>query len=205
MASMLEQEKVHQFLMGLDNKKFNTVRSNILSQEPLPSLNKAYAAVIREERQLQFTQLTEPRKAMEGAASKVASQNRSSSNRPKCSHCQKLGHEQHQCYELVRYPPNWVNRQVIGGSSGSNKRAITPRNLVNGEKNQPSNGQRLAGGANYRGGMINYATETVDRSLSTLNMADKGSHRGSEQSRQECEMGFAGFTPTQVRLFLFSI
>uniref|UniRef100_A0A7C9A6N8 Uncharacterized protein n=1 Tax=Opuntia streptacantha TaxID=393608 RepID=A0A7C9A6N8_OPUST len=92
---------------GWTTKKFNIVRSNILSQEPLPSLNKAYAAVIREERPLQFTQLTEPIKAMEGAAFKVASQNRSSSNRPKCSHCQKLGHEQHQCYELVRYPPWW--------------------------------------------------------------------------------------------------
>lgn len=52
MASILEQEKVHKFLMGPDHKKYNTVRSNILSQELLPNLNKVYAAIVREERQL---------------------------------------------------------------------------------------------------------------------------------------------------------
>jgi len=31
MAAKIEEEKVHQFLMGLDHKKYNTVRSNILS------------------------------------------------------------------------------------------------------------------------------------------------------------------------------
>ena len=81
---------------------------------------------------------------------------------------------------------------------------MNPRNLGNGEKNQPSNGQRLTGGANYHGGMTNYAARTVDRSLSTLNMENTGSHRGSEQSGRECEMGFADFTPTQVD-YLFSL
>jgi len=71
MASMLEQERVHQFLMGLDGKKFNTVRSNILSQKSLQNLNKAYAAIVREERQLQFTQVAELRSVMEGAAFKA--------------------------------------------------------------------------------------------------------------------------------------
>lgn len=87
MASMLEQERVHQFLMGLDGKKFNTVRSNILYQEPLPNLNKAYAAIVREERQLQFAQFAEQRPVMEGAAFKATQQNCQSMNRPKCSHC----------------------------------------------------------------------------------------------------------------------
>lgn len=93
MASMLQQERVDQFLMELDGKKFNTVRSNILSHEPLPNLNNAYAAIVCEERQLQFTQFAELRPVMEGAAFKATQQNRQSMNRPKCSHCQKLGHE----------------------------------------------------------------------------------------------------------------
>lgn len=90
MASMLEQERVHQFLMGLDGKKFRTVRSNILSQELLSNLNQAYAAVVREERQLQFTQSAKSKPVMEGAAFKVTQQNRQNMNRPRCSHCQKL-------------------------------------------------------------------------------------------------------------------
>ena len=34
-----EEERVHQFLMGLDEDGYGTVRSNILSIEPLPNLD----------------------------------------------------------------------------------------------------------------------------------------------------------------------
>lgn len=34
-----EEEKVHQFLMGLDDAMYGTVRSNILSMDLLPSLS----------------------------------------------------------------------------------------------------------------------------------------------------------------------
>ncbi|KAJ0008069.1 hypothetical protein Pint_30232 [Pistacia integerrima] len=34
-----EEERVHQFLMGLDEEGYGTVHSNILSTEPLPNLN----------------------------------------------------------------------------------------------------------------------------------------------------------------------
>ena len=45
-----EEERVHQFLMGLDEEGYRSVRSNILSIEPLPNLNRAYAMVIQQER-----------------------------------------------------------------------------------------------------------------------------------------------------------
>lgn len=45
-----EDEKLHQFLMGLDDGIYATVRPNILSMEPLPNLNRAYSMVIQEER-----------------------------------------------------------------------------------------------------------------------------------------------------------
>nr|GMC97570.1 retrovirus-related Pol polyprotein from transposon TNT 1-94 [Ipomoea batatas]GMC97572.1 retrovirus-related Pol polyprotein from transposon TNT 1-94 [Ipomoea batatas] len=48
--SHMEEEKLHQFLMGLDEITYGTVRSNILAAEPLPSLNKAYGIVIRDEK-----------------------------------------------------------------------------------------------------------------------------------------------------------
>jgi len=72
----------------------------------LPSLNKAYATIVREEKQQQFTQSVEPRQAMDGAAFKASVTNRQMVNRPKCSHCQKTGHERHQCFKLIGYPPN---------------------------------------------------------------------------------------------------
>ena len=41
-----EEEKVHQFLMGLDDAIYGTVRSNLLANDPLPSLNRVYSAMI---------------------------------------------------------------------------------------------------------------------------------------------------------------
>jgi hypothetical protein len=38
-----EEEKVHQFLMGLDDVLYGTNRSSLLATDPLPSLNRVYA------------------------------------------------------------------------------------------------------------------------------------------------------------------
>ncbi|XP_074301949.1 uncharacterized protein LOC141633359 [Silene latifolia] len=43
-----DEEKVHDFLIGLDSK-YATVSSSLLLQEPLPNLNRAYATIIQEE------------------------------------------------------------------------------------------------------------------------------------------------------------
>ncbi|XP_071918878.1 uncharacterized protein [Coffea arabica] len=41
-----EEERVHQFLMGLDEEHYGTVCANILSTKPLPNLNRVYAMVV---------------------------------------------------------------------------------------------------------------------------------------------------------------
>jgi hypothetical protein len=46
----IETQKTMKFLMGL-NKSYAQTRSNIIGIDPLPSLNKAYAAVLRHEKQ----------------------------------------------------------------------------------------------------------------------------------------------------------
>ena len=45
-----EEEKAHQFLMGLDEIVYGTVRSNLLAQDPLPNLNRLYSTLVQEER-----------------------------------------------------------------------------------------------------------------------------------------------------------
>lgn len=45
-----EEERIHQFFMGLDDVMYGTLRSNVLSMELLPNLNKVYYMVIQEER-----------------------------------------------------------------------------------------------------------------------------------------------------------
>ncbi|CAA7049973.1 unnamed protein product [Microthlaspi erraticum] len=47
-----EEERVHQFLMGLDESRFGNVVTNIIGTEPLPELNSVYQKVVQEERRL---------------------------------------------------------------------------------------------------------------------------------------------------------
>lgn len=47
-----EDEKVHQFIMGLDESRFGNVMITIIEADELPDLGKAYAKVIREEARL---------------------------------------------------------------------------------------------------------------------------------------------------------
>lgn len=54
--ALLHSERVHQFLMGL-NDSFGTLKTQVLTMEPIPNINKVYALVQQEERQksLQIT------------------------------------------------------------------------------------------------------------------------------------------------------
>ena len=102
LSKFQEREKVHQFLLGLDSDQFGTVRSNILTMEPLPNLNKVYSMVLREESQQKVSNVPDNRATMEAAAFKALAISRSKpQTRPKCGYCQKLGHTQHQYYELI--------------------------------------------------------------------------------------------------------
>jgi hypothetical protein len=56
-----EDERVHQFLMGLDDDMYGTLRSNIIAQDPLPSLNRVYALAVQEERHKTMTKGREAR------------------------------------------------------------------------------------------------------------------------------------------------
>ncbi|XP_024178266.1 uncharacterized protein LOC112184233 [Rosa chinensis] len=52
--SFIEAQKTMKLLMGL-NEGFAQIRSNIISLDPLPTLNKAYAMVLRQEKQVEPT------------------------------------------------------------------------------------------------------------------------------------------------------
>ncbi|XP_074264560.1 uncharacterized protein LOC141587041 [Silene latifolia] len=60
-AKEKEEEKVHQFLMGLDAKLYGQVRTNLLMEDPIADLNRVYALVLREERHASFTKVKEER------------------------------------------------------------------------------------------------------------------------------------------------
>ncbi|PKI73995.1 hypothetical protein CRG98_005612 [Punica granatum] len=148
-----EREKAHQFLMGL-NSEFATVRSNILSMDPFPSLNRVYQMICQDERQRAVARSHESQ-GMEAAAfaakapveSKPAVQQ--GGNRPQCDFCNRIGHTRSTCYKLHGRPTNidgqrgfsgWDNQLKPGSSKGWKG--------TTGKKQSNAYGRRSTGGFN---------------------------------------------------------
>ncbi|KAJ8441288.1 hypothetical protein Cgig2_013395 [Carnegiea gigantea] len=127
----------------------------------------------------------------------------------RCSHCQKLGHERSQCFELLGYPNNWgnrrFNRQNFGGGSGNARSTLNPRNRGNSDKPrrlESDDGMMTAGngGGGYRGGSSNFTVGTPELVFSSMGMEDfAGKRVGAQTQGSNCEEGFAGFRSSQGR------
>ena len=134
MAKERDQERIHQFVMGLDDSRFGSMCTNIIGLDPLPSLGEIYNKIIREEQRLAATRV---RDQQQEAVGFVARQNTSTtsndaSSKPEntilrsrmlCSHCGRTGHEKRDCWQLVGYPEWYTERNAgRGQSSGSRGR-----------------------------------------------------------------------------------
>ncbi|XP_074266514.1 uncharacterized protein LOC141589789 [Silene latifolia] len=51
-AKEREEQKVHQFLMGLDSKLYGNIRTNLLMEDPIANINWVYGLILREERDI---------------------------------------------------------------------------------------------------------------------------------------------------------
>ncbi|XP_073298476.1 uncharacterized protein [Primulina huaijiensis] len=106
-----EEEKVHQFLMGLDEGSYGTVRSNLLATEPLPTLNKVYLALAQEERMKIITRAREERGEVIGLAvqtnTRLKGRGETKDNTMICPKCNRTGHDSTSCFQLIGYPEWW--------------------------------------------------------------------------------------------------
>ena len=116
-TKLLEEDKVHQFLMGLDDEPYSVMRSQILAMDPLPSLDKIYNMVQQEEHHKSVMAdrdfKTEHRGAF--AVNHLARLSAMQGVKPSCRHCGKTGHEEANCFELIGYPSGWSNPRRRGG------------------------------------------------------------------------------------------
>ncbi|KAI4344933.1 hypothetical protein L6164_012110 [Bauhinia variegata] len=109
-----ERDRLIEFLHGLQ-ESYASIRSQILSQDPLPSVNKAYSMLLQEERQQGLYQpsITADTAAMAAQKSyQKGGQNPGSSTRPYCTRCGKSGHYESKCYKKHDYPPE-INLKEI--------------------------------------------------------------------------------------------
>ncbi|KAL0404418.1 UNVERIFIED_CONTAM: hypothetical protein Sradi_2082600 [Sesamum radiatum] len=120
----IEAERVHQFLMGLDDDVYGTIRSNIIAQEPLSLLNRTYTLIIQEERHQNLTRTRDVR--TEAVSFVVQGPKSVPSGTPNnvCKNCGKSGHEINSCFKIIGYPEWWSTRRGKGSGHGRNTNSI---------------------------------------------------------------------------------
>lgn len=134
-----EDERVHQFIMGLDESRFGNVVTAIIESDELADLGRVYAKVIREEARLNsaksrevvaqeavgFAARTAGDKEVKeerdsgGLTTRSDNNNSAYGNRARdrvCSNCGKTGHEKNNCWQIIGYP-EWMNERRGRGSS----------------------------------------------------------------------------------------
>ncbi|GKA62933.1 hypothetical protein Tco_0762452, partial [Tanacetum coccineum] len=110
-----EEEKVHQFLVGLNVKAYGTLHLNVLSTEPLPPLNMVYAMTIQEERVQEATQVKDERDPVSFAVHANLGRRTTTVFEAKdriitCFECNRTGHTLESCFEIIGYPEWWGDR-----------------------------------------------------------------------------------------------
>lgn len=100
-----EKEKVHQFLMGLDETLYRMIRSNILAQDPLLSLNKVYSILVQEKRVRTISHRKEERGEVMSFTMHTGLKSRGrgegKDKNITCNNCNRIGHESDICFELI--------------------------------------------------------------------------------------------------------
>ncbi|XP_074301109.1 uncharacterized protein LOC141632460 [Silene latifolia] len=120
-----DSERLHKFLMGLDHSIYGNLCSQLLSLDPLPTLNRAFQLTLQEERlQGGSSSPTEPAdvaafaihhtpKSAASAPDWRALRDLERQERKKltCSHCSCPGHEVSSCFiKSLKFPEWWGDR-----------------------------------------------------------------------------------------------
>ncbi|XP_074266995.1 uncharacterized protein LOC141590293 [Silene latifolia] len=151
-ASLLkerEEEKVYQFLMGLDSKLYGNIRSNLLMEDPITTLTRAYALMLKEERHVSLTKVKEERNdaAMavrhhgtgRGRNTSYKSESEEENKPPKCNYCGKFYHKEEDCYDKHGYEGVKARERGRGRRGGSSGRGGYGRGRGRGRNNYQAN------------------------------------------------------------------
>ncbi|GJQ93956.1 putative RNA-directed DNA polymerase [Tanacetum coccineum] len=141
--------RLMQFLMGLDDV-YGSVRSIILTSDPIPDVKSAFATLSRDESHRNSSVVSNTSKSGPTAfaarnTSNVGSTSNSNNRRFErvsnlvCKHCNMTGHTIERCFELVGYPPGFkknVNNQnnsnnVSNGDDKSDHNKSASHTLTN--------------------------------------------------------------------------
>ena len=153
-----EEDKVHQFLYGLDDTYFRTVRSSLVSRTPLQSMEEVYN-VVRQEEDMRTANKPEEEAAVTpvtafAVQAKVRGRYDELNKSVFCKHCNRNGHSSKSCFAVIGYPEWWgdhprartvtsKNRDGSSNGAGRGRSAVAYANVAQ------INGQQHTQQANY--------------------------------------------------------
>lgn len=166
----LDNERLHQFFMGLDSTLYGSLRHQQFQTEPLPSLNRGYHAVLQAERLLLGDGGQKPSDVSDVMAYAVPSssggprtpaewknfreQEKADRRKLFCEHCSISGHEFKTCFfRLNKFPDWWGSRPRLlsdfkkrknGADPGANNEPVVHANVVHSAASLASS-DRLSG------------------------------------------------------------
>ncbi|KAG7585027.1 GAG-pre-integrase domain [Arabidopsis thaliana x Arabidopsis arenosa] len=118
-----EEDKLHQFLMGLDDSLYGPIKSALLSRVPLPTLEEAYNSLTQDEESKLLGRLNDERSdGMSFAVQTSAPRNFSDYKGGKitCSNCGRTGHVAENCFRRIGYPEWWGEGKPPRNKTGNN-------------------------------------------------------------------------------------
>ena len=122
---LTQQNGLYQFLGGID-EPFDKDRRDLLLQDPLSTVEEAYAS-IRREKMRRGIRKKEPSSdldslGIEGGLSVKGKTYRKDDDKShlRCTHCGGTGHTKSECFKLVGYPEWWPNAKK-NGTRGTTK------------------------------------------------------------------------------------
>ncbi|XP_075504517.1 uncharacterized protein LOC142541957 [Primulina tabacum] len=140
-AADREEEKLHQFLIGINDELYATVRSNLLSTSPLPDLDRVYQACLQEEKSRGIARDRADKEEIHAFALQTAQPKarftRLDKSKLYCSACKRPGHDKDSCFKIHGYPDWWEDRnRGVQGRARPNAQPplAAPRNAPRGRR-----------------------------------------------------------------------
>ncbi|KMS96641.1 hypothetical protein BVRB_8g201040 [Beta vulgaris subsp. vulgaris] len=144
LQACLDEDRLQDFLYGVNVELYRNMCSSILSQEPLPSLDRAYQMFLQEDRLQLASKAKLDREDIHAMAVKfgasVQAKPRFDGDKSalQCTYCERRAHDEKNCWFKHVYSEWWEHRVPRGGGRGS-------RGARNGRRSAGQSGGRSGG------------------------------------------------------------
>ncbi|GAA0162011.1 hypothetical protein LIER_18202 [Lithospermum erythrorhizon] len=114
-----DNDLLHEFLCGITKEKFGTLWSSSLSQDPPPTLDRAYDAMLQEEQLQGSKDFAVSDVVLTMAVPPPPRGTSRFESRPKCTFCNRLGHDISTCFSKHGFPDGWGRGTGRGSTAGA--------------------------------------------------------------------------------------